>query len=633
MIDITFLDGTTKQVEPKTMIQDVILNHIGEGLLRAAVAAKIDDELVDLSTPLIKNCTLTVLTFKDDAGKQVFWHSTAHILAIAVKRLFPNAQLTIGPPIQEGFYYDFAVEKPFSEKDLEQIELEMKKVVKEKIPFVKEEIPYEQAQELFKNNKFKLEIVEEYKKDGLTLYKNGEFFDLCKGPHVSDTGRIKALTLTKYSGAYWRSNSKNEQLQRIYGISFPSKDELKEYKTRIEEAKKRDHRKIVADLDLCMLHEFAPGSPFFLPNGTIMYNELLELIRSEYKKRGYKEVITPQLFNQKLWEISGHWQHYRDDMFILDVEGQKHSLKPMNCPSHCLIYNRTNHSYRDLPIRIADFGNLHRNELSGTLSGLTRVRKFAQDDAHIFCRFDQVQEEVSDVLDFIQKVWVDTFGFKLTYYLSTRPDEKLGSEKVWDESEKMLKDALNNAHIEFTIKEGDGAFYGPKIDIDLEDALGRKWQCPTCQLDFNLPKRFGCTYEGADGHKHDVVLIHRAVLGSLERFFGIMVEHFAGKFPLWISPVQVRILPIADRHVVYAKELQTLFENADLRVEIDERPLTTSKKVREAQLKHINYILVVGDSESENKTVNVRTRDNVVHGEMKVDEFIEKLQTRIREHK
>ncbi|MFT4311966.1 MAG: threonine--tRNA ligase [Candidatus Woesearchaeota archaeon] len=633
MVTVTLPDGSIVSEVEGITAADFINKHIGEGLFRAAIAAKFDNECVDLTTPIMQDCTLTVLTFSDVQGKEIFWHSSAHVLAMAVKRLFPQAKLTIGPPIEQGFYYDIYVEKPFTDQDISKIEQEMKSIVKENIPFEREELSHEKAQKLFADNEFKLELIEEYKQEKLTLYKNGDFFDLCRGPHVLSTGRIKAVTLTKHSGAYWRADSTKAQLQRIYGISFPSKDLLKEYKRKMEQAALRDHRKIVQDQQLVMFHEFAPGCAFFLEKGTIMYNELLSFLREQYKLRGYKEVMTPQLFNKKLWEISGHWQHYKENMFIIDVEGQQHSLKPMNCPSHCLIFNKHAKSYRDLPFRVADFGYLHRNELSGTLTGLTRVRRFAQDDAHIFCTFDQIEQEVKGVLDFIQYVWVDVFGFDLTYYLSTRPEEKLGDDKLWDKAEGMLKNALNSLQIPYQVKDGDGAFYGPKIDIDLEDALGRKWQCPTCQLDFNLPHRFECQYEGADGKKHEAVMIHRAILGSLERFFAIMVEHFAGKFPLWISPVQVKLLPIADRHTDYCQIIQKRLADLGMRAHIDTRPLTTSKKVREAQLEQVNYIVVIGDSEVENKTVNIRTRDNVVHGEKTVDEFCQSLVQEIKDKK
>ena len=631
-IKVTLPDGSVKEVAENTTISEFVLEHIGEGLLRAAVAAKINDEVTELTTTLTEDCKIAILTFRDDEGKKVYWHSSAHVLAIAVTRLFPEAKLTIGPPIEEGFYYDIATDLSFSEENFAALEAEMKKVVKEKLPFVREVVSKEKAKELFADNKYKLELIEEYGDGELTIYKNGDWFDLCKGPHVTDTGRIKAIKLLKASGAYWRADAKNDQLQRIYGISFPKKDELKEYVARIEEAKKRDHRKLTKQHELVMFHEWAPGTPFYLEKGTIIYNELLTFIREQYKKRGYKEVITPQLFNKELWEQSGHWKYYKDDMFIIMVEGHEHSLKPMNCPSHCLIYNNKAKSYKDLPLRIADFCNLHRNELSGTLSGLTRVRKFAQDDAHIFCTMEQVANEVQGVLEFIKYVWEEVFNFKLTYYLSTRPEKKLGDDALWDKSEGMLIEALTKAGIEYDIKEGDGAFYGPKIDIDLEDALGRKWQCPTCQLDFNLPERFKCMYEGDDGQKHQAVMIHRAVLGSIERFYAMLVEQYAAKFPLWLSPVQVKLLPIADRHVEYCENVaKTLREEHDIRAEVDNRTLTTGKKIREAQLAQINYMAVVGDSEVENNTLNVRTRDEVVHGEQSVGDFAEQLIAEIKE--
>lgn len=625
MVKIELPDGNVLSVDQGISIAELVRTKIGEGLFRASIAATLNTTLVDLTTTITADAKLTIHTWKDPIGKSVFWHSAAHVLAIAVTRLFPDVKLTIGPSIDEGFYYDFQTARPFTDADLQIIEAEMKKVVDEDIPFVKASITYEDAKKLFASNPFKLELIQEYMNEGLTTYSNGSFVDLCRGPHVMSTGKIKAFKLTKYSGAYWRGDAKREQLQRIYGIAFPTKDELKEYVTRIEEAKKRDHRRLMVDLDLVMLHEYAPGVPFFLGKGTVMYNLLVDFIRKEYTIHGYEEVITPQLFNKKLWETSGHWHHYKDNMFLFAIEGQEYSLKPMNCPSHCLIFNRSAHSYKDLPIRIADFGTLHRNELSGALSGLTRVRKFAQDDAHIFCTMEQVEEEVQGVLNFIQYVWNDVFGFKLTYNLSTRPSEKLGDDALWDKAEDMLIQALKNAKINYGIKEGDGAFYGPKIDIDVEDAMGRRWQCPTCQLDFNLPNRFGCQYEGSDGKKHTPVMIHRAVLGSLERFFAMMIEHYAGKFPLWLSPVQVKILPIADRHVDYAKALAKEWKLQQVRVEVDDRPLTTSNKVRQAQVEQVNYILVVGDSEITNNTVNVRTRDNEVKGEVAKTEFVQML--------
>lgn len=638
MIEITLPDGTKKSY-PKGTTPLKIAESIGSGLAKAAVAAKFDDSVIDLTRPLDTDGSLAILTFKDIEGQEVFRHSAAHILAIAVRRLFPDAKLTIGPAIDDGFYYDIDNDKSFTPEDLAKLEEEMKNIIAENIVFTRKEVTKDDAIKILtdsqKGNKYKLEMVDELGDEQLTIYDHGketiEFSDLCRGPHVPSTEKIKAVKLTKVSGAFWRGDAKNKQLQRIYGVAFPSKDELKSYLKLLEEAQKRDHRKIGKDLDLFMFHEFSPGAPYFLPRGTHIYNELISFIRSEYAKRGYGEVITPQIFNKKLWETSGHWEHYKDDMFIQEVDGQEASLKPMNCPSHCLIYKREAKSYRDLPYRIADFCMLHRNEASGALGGLLRVRKFAQDDAHIFCTEDQVEAEVLGVLEFIKFVWEDIFGMELKYYLSTKPEEALGTKAIWDKAEKQLASALKKAKIEYEVKEGDGAFYGPKIDIDMTDALGRKWQCPTCQLDFNLPERFELEYEGADGKKHQPVMIHRAVLGSLERFIGIIIEHFAGKFPLWLSPLQVKILPIADRHVPYCEKVAEILSQHNIRYEINTRAETINKKVRDAQLEQANYILVIGDKEVEAESVNVRTRDNEVKGAIFITDFVTSLVQEISE--
>jgi threonyl-tRNA synthetase len=627
---IRFPDKSEKEYK-KGITGLEIAKEISEGLGRLAVGIKANDEIIDLTTPIEKDSEIKIFTFKNPEGVEIFRHSTAHILAAAVLKLYPNALPTIGPAVEEGFYYDFDMD-PINPEDMQKIETEMDKIIDAKIPFEREEVTKKEALKLFKNNPYKTEMIKEME-GKITVYKMGEFVDLCRGPHVPDTGKIKAVKLTKIAGAYWRGDAKKKQLQRIYGISYPDKKELKDYLTLIEEAAKRDHRKIGQDLDLIYFHEFSPGAPFYLKKGAIIYNVLIDFIRSEYRKRGYEEVITPQLYNKKLWEISGHWEHYKENMFIINVEGQEHSLKPMNCPSHCLIYNRGVKSYKDLPVRIADFCNLHRNELSGTLSGLFRVRKFAQDDGHIFCTFDQIEEEVLGVLDFIKYVWEQVFNFKLHYFLSTMPEKALGTKETWDKAESLLANALKKSNIKYDIKPGEGAFYGPKIDIDVEDALGRKWQCPTCQLDFNLPERFNTLYEGADGKKHRAVMIHRAVLGSLERFMGMMIEHYAGKFPLWLSPEQVRILTIADRHNDYAQEIRKKYSESGIRAAVDDRALTMQNKVRQAELDHINYILVVGDKERVNSTVNVRTRDNEIKGEIKVDDFLNQLKKEIHEKK
>lgn len=558
-------------------------------------------------------------------------HSLAHVLAQAVNSLHKKVLFGIGPNIDNGFYYDFD-NLTITQEDLKKIEDKMKEIIKAKIPIKKIQITKKDAEKRLKGQKYKLDLLKDLEDKEITFYEQGDFSDLCKGPHVKNTGDIPidAFKLTHLAGAYWKGDSKKKMLTRIYGLAFSTKDELNNYIKLKEEAEKRDHIKLGKELDLLYFHEFAPGAPFYLKNGTIIYNILIDFIRTEYKKRGYEEVITPQLYNKKLWEISGHWEHYKENMFIVNIEGQEHSLKPMNCPSHCLIYNRDIKSYRQLPIRIADFCNLHRNELSGTLSGLFRVRKFAQDDGHIFCTFDQIESEVLDVLKFIKYVWEDVFNFKLKYYLSTKPEKALGTKELWDKAEDILAKALKKADIKYEIKEGDGAFYGPKIDIDIEDALGRKWQCPTCQLDFNLPERFNTEYEGPDGKKHKAVMIHRAVLGSLERFIGILIEHYAGKLPLWLSPVQVIILPITDRNMEYAKEIKEKLFSKDIRVEIDTRSESISKKVRDAQMKKINIMITVGDKEVENKTLAIRTLDGKVEFGVKIDNLVEDLLNKIK---
>lgn len=630
-IKITFPDNSVKEFDSSVTGLD-IAKSISEGLARVSLAISLNGVLTDLNKPITKDAKIRLVTFRDEEGVEVFRHSTAHIMAAALLKVFPDAKPTIGPSVKEGFYYDFMM-RPVSDADFLKIEEKMQEIVDGKIPFVRKEISKAEAKKLFSNNKYKLEMINELEEGTISIYQLGDFIDLCRGPHVLNSGYIKAFKLTKVAGAYWRGDAKNDQLQRIYGISFPDKKDLKAYFAFLEEAAKRDHRKIGKDLDLIYFHDFAPGAPFYLKKGAIIYNVLIDFIRQEYKKRGYEEVITPQLYNKKLWEISGHWEHYKDNMFIVNVEGQEHSLKPMNCPSHCLIFNRDLKSYKQLPIRIADFCNLHRNEFSGTLSGLFRVRKFAQDDGHIFCRFDQIEDEVLGVLDFIKYVWTQVFNFKLEFYLSTRPEKALGDKELWDKAEKILATALEKAKIEYKIKPGEGAFYGPKIDIDIEDALGRKWQCPTCQLDFNLPHRFETMYIEEKGGKKEAVMIHRAVLGSLERFMGVMIEHYAGKFPLWLSPVQVKILPITDRSFEYATQIRAVLEEKGLRTEIDLRSETISRKVREAQLEQVNYILVIGDNEEKNKTVNVRTRENEVKGELNLSEFITTLEQDIKDKK
>jgi threonyl-tRNA synthetase len=629
---ITFPDGSTKKYEAG-VTAETIAKEISEGLARNCVGAQVNGKVADLNRPITENATLKLLTPREQAGLEILRHSCAHILAQAVKRLYPQAQPTIGPVIENGFMYDFD-NLDITDEELPRIEEEMRKVVKEKL--ATKRIEYANAAEaksVFGSNPYKTELIEEYSDGELSAYQQGEFVDLCRGPHIPNTGFAEAFKLTKTAKAYWRGNAENKQLTRIYGLCFAKKAELDEHLKMIEEAEKRDHRKLGRELDLFMFHEYSPGAPFFLPKGAVMYRELINFIREEYRKRGFLEVVTPLIYDKALWETSGHWEHYRENMFITTVEGREMSMKPMNCPSHCLIYKNSTRSYRDLPLRIADFAPLHRNELSGTLSGLTRVRKFSQDDAHIFCTPDQLESELKECIDFVQHVYHEVFHMEYSVELSTRPEKFLGEIELWNKAEGTLAAILDELKIPYKINPGDGAFYGPKIDIHVKDALNRSFQCATIQVDFQLPLRFGLTFEGADNTKHAPVMIHRAVLGSLERFFGIIVEHFAGRFPAWLSPEQARILPIADRHNEYCKSVVDMLNASGLRATMDERPLTTNKKVREAELAKVNYILVVGDREVESRTVNVRTRDNKILGEKKVDEFKEELLSEVKERR
>jgi len=627
---ITFPDGTDKEFSEGVNGLE-IAQSISEGLARAAVAINVNGELKDLTAPIEKSADIQILTFKDEEGVDIFRHSTAHILAAAVIKLYPDAKPTIGPSVDEGFYYDFDM-PPVKPEDLSKIEEEMKNIINEKLSFERQEMSKDEALVLFKDNPYKVQLLEEMEDETASVYTLGNFSDLCRGPHIINTGKVKAFKLTKIAGAYWKGDAKNKQLQRIYGISYSDKKELKQYLTLIEEASKRDHRKIGKEMDLFSFHEEAPGMPFFHSKGTFIWNTLHEFVKGMMLDRNYEINKTPIILNKSLWLQSGHWDHYQDNMYFTKIDKADYAVKPMNCHGNILIYKSKAHSYRDLPIRAGEFGLVHRHELSGVLSGLFRVRCFTQDDAHVFCTEEQIKDELKDLLDFTDKVY-STFGFEYHIELSTKPDDAMGDPKLWDSAEKKLKEVLDEAKKEYKINEGDGAFYGPKIDFHLKDAIGRNWQCGTIQLDFQMPEKFDLTYEGSDSKKHRPVMIHRAILGSVERFLGILVEHYAGKFPLWINPEQVRILPIADRHKKFAEEVQKELKDAGIRANIDERTITTSKKVREAELSHVNYILVVGDKEVENKTVNVRTRDNEVRGEIQIAEFASEMIEEINQKK
>mgnify|MGYP001362658899 FL=1 len=570
-----------------------------------------------------KDAKIKILTFKDKGGVEVFRHSTAHVLAQAVIDLFPKALPTIGPVVEEGFYYDFDIDHHFTPEDVSKIEKKMWEIVNKDYKFERKELSEKEAKKIFKNNKYKIELIEEFNEPS-SAYKQGNFIDLCRGPHILSTRKIEAFKIIKIAGAYWKGDAKNKQLQRIYGISFPEKKQLKDYLQLLEEAEKRDHRKIGKQLDLFSLHEEGPGFIFFHPKGVVIINILKDFLRKELDKLDYKEVMTPMILSRTLWEQSGHWDHYKENMYFTKVEGKDFAVKPMNCPGAILIYKEKLPSYRDLPIRFAEFGVDHRHELSGVLAGLFRVRAFTQDDAHIFCMQNQIQKEVLqliDLTDFIYK----TFNFAYHIELSTRPEKFTGKIENWNKAEKALEDALNKRKVKFKINPGDGAFYGPKIDFHIKDCLGRTWQCATIQVDFSMPDKFSLNYIAEDGNKHRSAMIHRTILGSIERFLGILIEHYAGKFPLWLAPVQVKILTVADRFNLYAKKIKEELERDNLRVELDTRTESVGRKVWEAQLQKIPIIINVGEKEEKNKTVAVRTLNNKLHFNVKVKDLVNKI--------
>ncbi len=556
-------------------------------------------------------------------------HSAAHILASAMKQLYPQCQLAIGPPLEDSFYYDFG-NAQIKEEDLPKIEAEMKRIIRENHPFELKEVPRKEAEQMLKNEPFKQDILKEIT-GKITFYKHGAFMDLCEGPHVKSTGDIKAVKLTKVAGAYWKGDSKNPQLTRLYGVVFPSEKELKAWEHQQEEATKRDHVKLGRQLELYMFDPISPGSAFFFPKGAIIYNELVNFLREEYKKRGYQEVITPILYNNDLWKQSGHWEHFRENMFCFPHENVMVALKPMNCPTHFLMFKSRIWSYRDLPLRWADFGNLHRNELSGTLHGLTRVRKLSQDDSHIFLAPEQIEAEAERVLEFLDYIYSTVFKLQYEIHLSTKPDKAMGDPKLWETAENALKSVLKKRKLQFKIKEGEGAFYGPKIDVQIKDALGREWQCGTMQLDFQMPERFDLSYEGADGKRHRVIVIHRALLGSLERFIGILMENYAGKLPLWLNPVQVKVMTVNDRNIPFAEKIVKQIREANIRLEEDFRQESIGKKVRDAQLQYVNYMITVGDKEEQQQTLAIRTREGAVKFGVKPMDFLAEIRREIEE--
>ncbi|MCM1289200.1 MAG: threonine--tRNA ligase [Corallococcus sp.] len=632
MINVKLPDGSIKKFEKSVSCLEVA-ESISQGLARNAVCAEADGVLRDLSYIIDKDAEFKVYTLKDELGLEVLRHSTAHLMAQAISRIWKKAKFAIGPAIKNGFYYDIDFEGAvIAPEDLEKIEAEMAKIVKEDLPIVREEIARTDAIEFFKKHgdNYKVEILSELDAETVSLYRQGEYVDLCRGPHVPSTGRLKVFKLTSIAGAYWRGDTKNKMLTRIYGTAFEKKQELDEYIIRLEEAKRRDHRKLGKELDLFDIFDEGPGFPFFFPKGMVLRNTLEDFWRKEHAKAGYTEVKTPIILNQDLWHRSGHWDHYKDNMYVVKIDDDDYAIKPMNCPGGMLVYKRKPHSYRDLPERVAELGLVHRHELSGALHGLMRVRCFTQDDAHIFMTPDQIEEEIEGVVRLIDRFY-SVFGFKYHLELSTRPEDSMGTDEQWETATCALKKALDNLGKNYEINEGDGAFYGPKIDFHLEDSIGRTWQCGTIQLDFQMPERFDLSYVGADGEKHRPVMIHRVVFGSIERFIAILTEHYAGAFPLWLAPVQVTIVPITENQSEYAHAVCDKLVKLGIRAEVDDRNEKMGYRIREAQLQKVPYMLVLGEKERESGAVAVRNRKKGDLGVMSFDELAAKLQKEIEE--
>ena len=626
MVKLKLKDGNIKEVESGKTVYE-IAKSISEGLARNATCASVDGKVVDLRYIVNNDCEFVIHTFESDLeGKKAYWHTTSHIMAQAIKRINPEIKLAIGPAIDDGFYYDFDVEKHFSDEDKEKIETEMKKIIKEDLPIERFTLSRKEAIKLMeeKGEIYKIELIKELP-DGeeISFYKQGEFVDLCAGPHLISTGKVKAIKILSSSGAYWRGDEKNKMLQRIYAISYPKASQLEEYLHLLEEAKKRDHKKLGKELGLFMMSPEGPGFPFFLPKGMVVRNILEDFWRKIHRENGYVEIKTPMILNEELWHRSGHWDHYKENMYTTKIDDTDYGIKPMNCPGGMLVYKNDLHSYKELPIRAGELGLVHRHEKSGELNGLFRVRCFTQDDAHIFCMPEQIEKEVSDLIKLINKIYKETFGFDYTIELSTRPDDSMGSDELWELAESTLKKVLVDLNMPYELNEGDGAFYGPKIDFHIKDCLGRDWQCGTIQLDFQMPERFDLTYIGEDGEKHRPVMLHRVIFGSIERFIGILIEHYAGAFPTWLAPVQVKVLNITDKQSNYAEKIVEQLKSKDVRVEFDDRNEKIGYKIREAQLQKIPYMLIIGDKEVESNSVGVRSRTDGDLGAMILDDFVE----------
>lgn len=625
-IKIILPDNSIKEYYKGVTVYQVA-KDISEGLARVALGAVVNDEIKGMQETIDEDANLRIVKFEDKEGKKIFWHTSAHIMAHAVLKLFPDVKFAIGPAIEDGFYYDFDTEHRFTPEDLERIEKEMAKIAKEGHEMERFVMPRDEAIEYFKehNEPYKVNLIENLPEDEIiSFYTQGDFTDLCAGPHLLDTKKVKAIKLLSIAGAYWRGDEKNKMLQRIYGTSYEKKKDLEAYLHRLEEAKKRDHRKLGRELDLFSMHEEGPGFPFFHPNGMVVRNTLEDFWKEEHVKRGYGEIKTPLILNEALWHRSGHWDHYKENMYLTQIDENDYAIKPMNCPGSILVYKSKMYSYRDFPLRWGELGLVHRHELSGTLHGLMRVRSFTQDDAHLYMIPSQVKDELIKVIELADYIY-NVFGFKYHVELSTKPENSMGTEEQWELATNSLRGALEEKEIDYIINEGDGAFYGPKIDYHLEDAIGRTWQCGTIQLDFQMPERFDLTYVDKNNEKKRPVMIHRTILGSIERFMGILIEHYAGKFPVWIAPIQATVLPISDKFNDYAYEIKKEMEDRGIRVSIDDRAEKIGFKIREARLQRIPYMLIVGEKEVEDRLVSVNKRDEGDIGKLKIDEFVNRV--------
>ncbi len=626
MIKVKLIDGCMKEIEESSNCYSLAAS-ISKKLAKEAIAAKINDKLVDLNHGLKNDDKVEIITADSEDGIEIIRHSTAHVMAQAVKRIYGNVKLAIGPTIKNGFYYDFDLDISLTQDDLKKIEDEMNKIINEDLKFKRDDVSREEALKIMseKGEYYKVELINALdESEKISLYEQGDFTDLCRGPHIPSTKFIKAFKLTSVAGAYWRGSEKNKMLQRIYGVAFSSKKELEKYLNMIEEAKKRDHRKLGRELKLFEIMDEGPGFPFFLPKGVILKNILIDYWRKLHNEAGYVEIETPIMLNKELWIRSGHWDHYKENMYTSMIDNKEFALKPMNCPGGMLVYKSEGHSYRDLPLRVGELGRVHRHEISGALHGLMRVRAFTQDDAHIFMLPEQIKSEILGVIKLIDEVY-DTLGFKYNVELSTRPEDSMGSDEEWNMAERSLKEALDEGGLDYKINEGDGAFYGPKIDFHIEDSLGRSWQCGTIQLDFQLPQRFELEYIGSDGGKHRPIVIHRVIFGSIERFIGILIEHFAGKFPVWISPIQVKVLPISDSFMEYGHEVIDKLRKYGIRCEIDNRSEKIGYKIREARNERVPYMIIVGEKEKNHGNISLRSRDMGEEGSTSLEEFITRV--------